>query len=289
MARDDELLRALADADPAKLDPPPALGSERYQAILEAAMSKESTPEIHEFPSVNPSMNQPRRRTRPVLRLALIAAVAVIALAAVSIAVLRPGHEPSASAAVQAAAEKTGSADSLRVTLSIEYADGSSSTTQGEMKGLDVRIATDHTAADGSVWQERIVVVGDQMWEGSSAPVTIGSDERLTLFSEACEAVLDAALQAQEVETVGTEDIRGSEATHYRIALDEASRAALEKLSPSHLAWFELEYPSEVTSIDVWVTDGLVHRMVVDGELGTATADYHDFNADITITPPAGS
>jgi hypothetical protein len=190
---------------------------------------------------------------------------------------------------VQAAAEKTGSAYSLRVTLSIEYADDSSSTTQGEMKGLDVRIATDHTAADGSVWQERIVVVGDQMWEGSSAPVTIGPDERLTLFSEACEAVLGAALQAQEVETVGTEDIRGSEATHYSIALDEASRAALEKLSPSHLAWFEPEYPSEVMSIDVWVADGLVHRMVVDGELGTATADYHDFNADITITPPAGS
>jgi hypothetical protein len=88
-AKDDELLHALADADPAKLDPPPALGSERYQAILEAAMSKESTPEIHEFPSGNPSMNQPRRRTRPVLRLALIAAVAVIALAAVTIAVLR--------------------------------------------------------------------------------------------------------------------------------------------------------------------------------------------------------
>lgn len=287
-AKDDELLTALADTDPARLDPPPATGSKRYESILEAAMKSASIPYLEDRTPAR--TNRSRRLARPVSRWAPLAAVAVIVLVAITFVVLRPGHESSASAAVLAAAEKTAGVQSLRATLSVEHANGSISTTHGEMSGSDAHIETESVTSDGTVYRESIVVIGDQIWEGRGSDTmsvsTLGPKGRLAGFADSCEAILTAALQAKEVRTEGSERIRGSEATHYRIVLDPASRAALAELSPSELAYFELEYPAHVETIDVWVADGLVHRIVVDGDLGTATVDFFDFNADISITPP---
>lgn len=285
-AADDELLRALTDADPTRLDQPPAKGSERYLSILEVAMRKETA---HETVESSPRKGGARSHLRLIPRPALVAAaVLLIALLAATIVVLRPGNEANAFATVQAAAVKTGKVERLRATLSIEYVDGSSSITQGEMNGQDARIDTRSLSTDGSAFLESIVVIGDQMWEAedNGDPITITPGERLAPFANSCEAIMGAALETKAVSTEGSESIRDVSAKHYGIVLDSASRAALAKLSPGELAWFELEYPEDVNRLDVWVADGLVHRLVVESTLGKATVDFYDFDADISITPP---
>ena len=54
-------------------------------------------------------------------------------------------------------------------------------------------------------------------------------------------------------------------------------------LSPSELAWFELEYPEDVTVIEVCTKDTLVRRINVGGRSRTSTADFLDLGADIGI------
>lgn len=284
---DDGLKSALSVADPTRSDLPPAKGSRRYSSILEAAMRSE--------PAKAGLDARDRKRTTQTWwstrRLALTAAAVVVVLAALTWGILRPGHEPSAVAAVQAAAAKTGGSQTLRANLTIERPDGSSSITRGEMNGPDVRIATEHRSTDGQVTSEAIIVVGDTMWETTTAGETtksaVAPDDRLVAFGEACEAVLNAALRAEQVTDAGADTVRGTEAKHYSIAVDSAARSALEGLSPGELAWFELEYPNEVATIDVWVANGLVHRITVRGEMGTSTTDFYDFGANLTIQPPS--
>jgi hypothetical protein len=57
------------------------------------------------------------------------------------------------------------------------------------------------------------------------------------------------------------------------------------------LSAFELENPSQIRSLDVWIADGYIRRIRVTQNweaaesLGT-TVEFYDFGADITITPP---
>jgi hypothetical protein len=286
-ARDDELMRTLSGADPVGSDPPPVEGSTRYHSILEGAMRPDA---IRDHASTT-TRDRTRLRRWAGRRLALTAAAAVVIAAVVTVGVLQPGHEPSAVAAVRTAAINTGDTESLRATVKVQYADGSSSSTLGEMNGLDVRLETEQVEADGTISSSTLTVVGDTGWEtsdGSTAAQPVGED-RLVPFADASEAVLKAALKAAGVTDLGSENIDGVDATHYQIELDDAARTALAALTPGELAWFELEYPDSVTLIDVWVADNLVHRIQVRSEDSTSTTDFFDFGAAITIVPPAES
>jgi len=53
--------------------------------------------------------------------------------------------------------------------------------------------------------------------------------------------------------------------------------------SPSELAWFEMEYPEDVTVIEVWTTDTLMRRINVEGRSSTSTTGFLDFGADIGV------
>lgn len=286
-ARDDELVKAFSGADPVRNDPPPVKGSIRYHSILEETMRTDAI--RGHTPTSMRDQSRPRRWSGR--RLALTAAAAVVVAAVVTVGVLQPGHEPSAVAAVRTAAINTGDTESLRATLKVQYADGSSSSTFGEMNGPDVRIRTERLSTDGTVTGETVTVVGDTIWEtrGEDTTAQLVGDDRLVPFADASEAVLEAALKAAGVTALGTESIGGIEATHYQIELDDTSQAALAGLTPGELAWFELEYPDSVTHIDVWVADNLVHRIQVRGEASTSIIDFFDFGAAITIAAPSGS
>ena len=167
---------------------------------------------------------------------------------------------------------------------------GSSSSTRGEMDGPDVHVQTERLSAGGAVSNEAITVMGDTIWETTSDGTrsqAVGPEDRLVPFGAASEAILTAALQGAGVTDLGSESVNGSATNHYQIELDDASRAALAGLTPGELAWFELEYPRDVSVIDVWVADKLIHRIKVTGAASTSITDFFDFGAEISITPPA--
>jgi len=44
-----------------------------------------------------------------------------------------------------------------------------------------------------------------------------------------------------------------------------------------------MEYPEDVTVIEVWTTDTLMRRINVEGRSSTSTTGFLDFGADIGI------
>ncbi len=276
----DPLLDELAALDPAATDPPPAPGSPRDRQILERAMSSTTT-----IPVV------PRRRPRRLLVLAGTGlAAAVLAVVAVTVAGT-PGDRPDPVAALTAAADTTGRVDTLRVHAT--YVDeGGTRTLDADVDGRDVSLRSQngpgHVDGSGEEWS---IIVGDQQWSDEDPePITLTDDLRNVPFPEASEAVLEAALEGASVTDEGDEDVRGVEATHYRIELGEPGVAALSALAPNQVAMFELEYPQGVTSLDVWVADDLIrkirHTFEEDGATGSATIEFYDLGADITVEPP---
>lgn len=106
--------------------------------------------------------------------------------------------------------------------------------------------------------------------------------------------MVTAALSGGHVADLGPAEVDGIEADQYRIEADDATREALAELAPTELAWFELEHPQQVTSIEIWVADDLIRRIEVtvdhsdsptERQVATTTVDYFDFHADIEITP----
>lgn len=253
--------------DPASTDASPHAGSVRYLAIKERAMSTTTRP----------------RRAAPLYLRVPAFAVVLVALV-VTVAVLIRSDEPvSAAQRVAAAAERTGSAVSLRAVL--RYDDGR--VARAVVDGRDVEVRE-----GGDVY----VTVGGKAYErGPDGRVRVGvekPDETLAPFAEASEAVVLAALESDGVTEVGTGTVRGQAATHYRIVLDTAARSRLRALSPGVLGWFELEYPDQVSRIDVWVRDRLIHRIDVEQRYGPedtpvrSTTEFFDFGAEVEIVPP---
>lgn len=275
---DDRLMDLLATLDPTCTDSPPAQGSFRYASIQEKAM---------------------RSRAPSRGRGVFVAAAAAVAVAVVAFGVLQPAGRQDASAAVRAAAVNTGEFGSLRAELNVVYADGRSLVGTAEVDGPDMHIDTLERSYDGVVsHRESYTVFGDTIWttiEGVTTSEPIRPNDRLDPFAEASEAVVIAALKGSEVSDLGTESLGDLQANHYRIMVDDASRAALGALPPSTLAWLELEYPEQVTMVDLWVSDGLIRQVRVESEecapacsvSSTSTTELFDFNADITIEPPA--
>jgi len=224
------------------------------------------------------------------------AAIAAVLGAVVVLIMLQPGGATSASAAVRAAAVNTGSEDSFRAVLTVEYPDGTSRIGSAVFDGPDARIESQDRSPSGTVtYRESYTIIGDTIWttvEGVTTSEQVKTNDRLAPFAKASETVVTAALQGSKVTDLGTDTLNGTEATHYRVELDGTSHAALGALTPSVLAWFELEYPEQVTTLDLWVSDGLIRRIHVvsdgcDPGCPTSTTEFSDFGADISIQPPA--
>jgi hypothetical protein len=118
-------------------------------------------------------------------------------------------------------------------------------------------------------------------------------DEEGGSFGESSAAVLTAVLEDADVDEVGSDEIQGVEATHYRLELADAGESALAALPDQQQDWFGLIIGdgglSGNATVDIWVADGLVRRFEISSpDYGSQSVEFYDFNADITITPPPG-
>jgi hypothetical protein len=277
---DDALLDELAGLDPVGGDAPPARGSARYHSILETAM----TTTLDHHPHHLDGMPQLRRSRR----LPILAAVAAAAVFVAGAVVFRPGSEPSAFASVQQAAEAMASVDSLRAEVvrydpSGEFVDRA----LADVSGADVAVSLDF--GDGEPVPS-FAAIGDTIFEVLDGVVESrprSDNDALAPFADASSAVVEAALTGATVDDVGREEVRDTESVHYRVELTDAGRSALAALTAQELAWFELEYPNEVSAVDVWVADGLVRRIRVGNLDGSAAVtEFWDLGADITVVVP---
>jgi hypothetical protein len=148
-------------------------------------------------------------------------------------------------------------------------------------------------ATTGQTWIK--VPVGSDAAGAVGAPVGDGTE------------ILKLLDQAGGVTTVGTEQVRGVDTTHYQGTLDLASALAEASADQRNKAESELGKvgidPSAATlPVDVWIgADGLVRRVKVGVEGlqttassstgspgGTVTIEFYDFGQPVNITvPPA--
>lgn len=106
--------------------------------------------------------------------------------------------------------------------------------------------------------------------------------------SNSSAAVVSAALTGSNVVKRGDDTVADVATTRYAIQLTAKSITALSALTPNQLAWFELEYPGEVTGLTVWVSAGLVRQIEIkSGDRATRTR-FFNFNGDISVTAPPG-
>ena len=293
LRQDDALIGALAALDPTTADRPPVPGSTRYLSILEVAISR--VPELTQADAAT-GTNEVAGHRRHRRLAASVAAAAIVALA-VGIAVVAPGSDPAPASAAKAlakAAETTGEVTAIRVEATYERP-GTTNRLVAEVNGTDQRIKAIVTNADGSEERATIVVIDDTIWE-DGAKRTAVPEELNAAYAPSSVAVVEAILDGSTLEDLGDEDVRGQSARHIRATLTPASRSALSALSPSQVAMFELEYPEAVNTLDVWIADDLIRRIVVtieadggnNGEPSTnvATVEFYDFGADISISAP---
>lgn len=289
--------------DPVRIDPAPVRGSTRYQSIQERAMTlthpstETNTAPQHSASPLGPKSPNGRRGTVRLgspqgRRLVLVGAAAAVVLAIVSVLTLVQSPQPSAAATIQKAATATGDVSRFRGHVTKEGGDqtGSSEGT-AEVDGSRYRFSYD--GDDGPTVQ---TLIGDTVWETvagktTSQPYDAVGNGSLAPFASSSEAVVHASLADSSIRNAGVEQVGSVEATHYEIRPSDTTRAALGDLTPSVLAWFELEYPESVTQIDVWVTENLIRRIRVAareaGSVTSSTTDFFDFGADIHIEPPA--
>jgi hypothetical protein len=276
----------LAPLDPSRTEAPPAPGSARYASILERAMSGTYTDT--DTATLAPITDRPRRphRRRPYFGAAVAATlVAVVALAAL---LGRGAEDPDPVRVVSSAADSTAEVTSLRASLEKET-EHSVTTGTIEVSGDRARIDVSGTSKeDGHVEGSTTIIIGREAWEerldGGTETYTL--DLPIEPFGSSSQTVVAAALSAEDVTVVGHDTVRGEPTTHYRIRLDDSARSALAGLEPGTLGWFDLDYPEEVRTVDVWVGGDLIRRMQVQTADTSSTTDYYDFGADIVIERP---
>jgi len=233
--------------------------------------------------------------SRPRGRILSVAAAAVIIAVVVGVSLFQPDESLSPAAALTQAAQNTGAAVSLRSEYRQQDLEGGFNVVRSEHDGRDLRRSFSSIAPDGTEQpsvddEEYIVFIGDQGWTAVDGPTTVDPAERNAPYAVSSAAIVEAATTGTTVTDVGDEDVRGVEATHYRVAVDDGVIARLGELPANQLSAFELEAPQFLESLDVWVADDQIRRIEVTlsaeaGVLG-ATAEFYDFGADITITPP---
>lgn len=310
MTTDDPVIAALARLNPTVADPPPPRGSTRHDEILERAMhttqpatgaeaGAQAAREANgaDLPD-EASAIPPAAKTTSVVRRLALAGVAAIVVGLVSLVVvlIEPDRPMTPVAAITAAAGKTGNVTTLRVRATYDSGDGYPTRTEGEINGRDYQTRfTQANAETGEVSTSTRTVIGNRRWDTSDGKTTstiITPEEGNAPYPQASEAVVKAALRGSTVTDLGKEDVAGVETTHYKIELGPTGTRALQELSPSELARFELEYPEGVVSLDVWVVDDLIRRIRIRSEFEApsspgSTIEFYDFGADITIEPPS--
>ena len=107
-------------------------------------------------------------------------------------------------------------------------------------------------------------------------------------YAQSSASVIGAVLDVVEPDRAGVEVINGLLATRYDLTLSDDAVSAIEALPARQVAFFDLEDPSDIRRISVWVAGDLIHQIEVERKERTRTSTFSHFNARITITAPPG-
>jgi hypothetical protein len=304
--RDDELLELIGRLDPTRADAPPAPGSSRYTAIEEQAMATNTA-----VRDISPQTTDPTdgtaatdgipgpHRSASRRRWPVAAAAAAVALVVGGAVVLQPGSERSAEATVTAAAEELADVTNLRMEMTFDNTLFGEGRIIGAASGFDYDQVWERSTGDGGTESQHLVTVDDFQYRtdatGQTTRLPIERyDQTDASFAQSSAAVVSAVAESAEVEEVGSDEVRGVEATRYRVEIPDASESALADLTEMQLDWFGLivgegsPLDKDVT-VDIWVADGLIRRIDISApDFGTQSAEIYDVGADITVTPPPG-
>jgi hypothetical protein len=242
--------------------------------------------------SVNRSGRRPLARPEPVHHLrrwAIVGSAATAVIAGlVGVFVSDSGSvPPSQASVVLAAAEQFGSVDSMRADETYTSQLGKVTSSQVELDGTNVKITQNRSAEDGG--RLVITLINGRRYAqagGHLSSVAATGDNTLAPYPGAARDVVKTVAGDSEVTKVGAGEVRGTKATHYHLDMPDAARQKLSRLPKTELAWFDLDSPQDVTSVDVWVTGKTLRRITVNAGFRTSDAVYYDFGAPITITTP---
>jgi hypothetical protein len=282
---DESPLTAIGGLDPTLRDAPPAPGSPRYQAILETAMTQTTL-----LPTPATGRPAPTRPARPARRRWVFAGSAVTAVAAAlaAVVVLAPGgSKQSPSAVVLTAADHLGAVAGLRADSTYTDRLGQVTRSTIEVDGATARIVDHRSAADGGTLT--VTLIGGRRYAQaggnlSSMPAT--GDNSLAPYPDAARDVVTAVVGDSAVTRAGTDDVRGTKSTHYHLDMSGTAQHKLSRLPVTELAWFDLDSPQDVRSLDVWVAGGTLRRVTMTATFGTTDTVLYDLGAAITITAP---
>jgi hypothetical protein len=287
-AVDEDLFERIARLDPARYVQPPAPGSDRYLAIREKAirLAVDAPAAIDDDPASAGATGRHRRRW---LRVAGVAAASVVVT--VAFGLWQSGDGPSAAAAVRSAAESLDDVISYEGRRTHERPDASVETDTLRVAGDDFEFVSETSFADGRVARFAVTVADGVQYvseDGETVTEPLGPDEGLDgSYADASAALVVASLDGSDVTEAGSETINGVVTTRYDIALTARSIDALSMLAPQQLAWFDLDDPSQVDQLSVWIADDHLRRIEVAHSDGAATrTTFSNLNGEITITPP---
>ncbi|MFG1609920.1 hypothetical protein [Actinoplanes sp. NPDC049265] len=291
---DDELDR-LARQDVALRFAPPAPGSDRYQRLLERAM----TTNVIELPKPR------RRRLVWTVAAAGVAASAIVAATVVLRVPAAPAPAEPAAVTMRLAADRITEVSSVRVKSGIPDPKPGQSWCESEVSGDRIHSACyDYgKTTPGSQFTR----IGDTIWEtdehgkvtkqSASRPSDPDQEPRDTTpapFTQAANHMIAAAAGDPSLRELGHQPLSGVDTRHFQITVEERSSAAepvpaVVRLPKSELMWFDLEgldgYPT--TTLDFWVSDDhLIRRVGVTAPWGNSTTDFYDFNEPVTIEAP---
>lgn len=317
----DDLMRRIESADPTNEDGPPPVGSNRYMSIEENIMQATriktihtdhgnqtennlvSTDELGGSGSLLQPIEQvvPQRSHKRGVLAWTAAFVAIAGLSAASIVgmVSDSATQTEPVSIIEMAAGSITDVERFRVRM--EFKDSR------EIPGGVVEIEVDGDNARMSADGWEIIRIGDVDWtsdggEFTSRPAAFSAAP----FDEASVDILTAALKSNKVSDLGSGSVEGVEVSRYSIEIDDAARSALASVPRSSYQWFvggaQVEivedadgqilsttrsgFLEDAKEIEVWVADGLIHRISSDNGDESFTYTYYDFGADITITPP---
>lgn len=296
---DDELDR-LARQDVALRFAPPAPGSDRYQSLLERAMTTTAT-------APRPVEARPSRRRRRWIGWTTAAVAAAASVIAVGAAVVRgpaePAHAEPPATTMRLAAQALTEVKSLRLR---EVPDDGGPWCETEVGGGDIHYSCfspgetepgfEYTRIDDDVYltDERGKITKDSYRKPRDPKMEYEISDYAPFTRSAGDVIAAAAADSSltELTELGEQEVTGVNTRHFRISVAERTKdsdpiAAIAQLPSAELAWFGLDGIDEAqgVAVEFWVSgDHLIRRVAVSNK---PSIEFYDFNAPITIRAPS--
>jgi hypothetical protein len=220
-------------------------------------------------------------------RLVLLAAMTMVLTLCGSL--LLGTRAPSAQAAVRAAAEILRESQSLEARLttwSPEHRLEATLRTDGDA----FHLVTETTYADGHEETSEQTVVGGYIFEtigGATTRTPVAPGNAPASFVDSSAAVVEATVTGADGDAIESKTTAGS-STQYDISPGPEARRALSRLKPNQLAWFELEDPTRVETLRLWITGDVIRELEIRSGSQTSRIRFGSLDKDTEIVAPPG-